>query len=80
MLKADWEGIITEVIGVRFKKVGKVYDFDPVNLKVDEGSCVIVETARGVEFGQVAQANHEVAEEEIVKRSEERRVGKECAA
>ena len=67
MLKADWEGIITEVIGVRFKKVGKVYDFDPVNLKVDEGSYVIVETARGVEFGQVAQANHEVAEEEIVK-------------
>ena len=67
MRKAELEGIITEVIGVRFKKVGKVYDFDPVNLKVDEGSHVIVETARGVEYGEVAQANHEVPEEKLVK-------------
>ena len=47
--------------------MGKVYDFDPVNLKVDEGSFVIVETARGIEYGEVVQANHEVPEEEIVK-------------
>ena len=67
MPRTDLEGIITEIIGVRFKKVGKVYDFDPVNLKVDEGSFVIVETARGIEYGEVAQANHEVPEEELVK-------------
>ena len=65
MLKADWEGIITEVIGVRFKKVGKVYDFDPVNLKVDEGSYVIVETARGVEFGVVMIPPKEVEDEKV---------------
>lgn len=58
---------MTEVIGVRFKKVGKVYDFDPVNLKVDKGSHVIVETARGVEYGEVAVANHEVEDEAIIK-------------
>lgn len=58
---------MTEVVGVRFKKVGKVYDFDPVNLKVDKGSHVIVETNRGVEYGEVAVANHEVEDEQIVK-------------
>ena len=58
---------MTEVIGVRFKKVGKVYDFDPVNLKVDKDSYVIVETARGVEYGQVATPNHEVEDDQIVK-------------
>ena len=57
---------MTEVIGVRFKKVGKVYDFDPVNLKVDKGSHVIVETNRGVEYGEVVIAPREVSEEEIV--------------
>ena len=58
---------MTEVIGVRFKKVGKVYDFDPVNLKVDKDSYVIVETARGVEYGQVATPNHEVEDDQIVR-------------
>lgn len=58
---------MTEVVGVRFKKVGKVYDFDPVNLKVDKGSHVIVETNRGVEYGEVAVANHEVEDEQVVK-------------
>ena len=58
---------MTEVVGVRFKKVGKVYDFDPVNLKVDKGSHVIVETNRGEEYGEVAVANHEVEDEQIVK-------------
>ncbi len=57
---------MTEVIGVKFNKVGKVYYFDPKGSKLNVGQGVVVETARGIEFGTVAFANHEVAEEEIV--------------
>ena len=38
---------MTKVIGVRFRQAGKVYYFDPKNLKLERGSHVIVETARG---------------------------------
>ena len=58
---------MTEVIGVRFKKVGKVYDFDPVNLKVDKDSYVIVETARGVEYGTVVGGIREVDDSKVVQ-------------
>lgn len=58
---------MAEVIGVRFKNVGKVYYFDPEGRKIDKGSYVIVETARGVECGEVAMDNREVADERIVK-------------
>ena len=58
---------MTEVIGVRFKKVGKVYFFDPAGLQVSVGDHVIVETARGIESGEVATANHEVSDDLIVK-------------
>lgn len=58
---------MTEVIGVRFKKVGKVYYFDPNGTQVREGEAVIVETARGVECGEVMQPNHEVPDDSIVK-------------
>jgi cell fate regulator YaaT (PSP1 superfamily) len=57
---------MTEIIGVRFKEAGKVYFFDPRNFKVSETDCVIVETARGMEFGFVAAANHMVASTAIV--------------
>ena len=53
------------IIGVRFKEVGKVYYFDPKELVFQEGDSVIVETARGVECGEVAIANKEVSDEEI---------------
>lgn len=46
-----------EVIGVRFKKAGKIYFFDACGQKVERGEDVIVETARGVEFGTVVQEN-----------------------
>ena len=55
-----------EVIGVRFNNAGKAYYFDPLGLKFEYGENVIVETARGVEFGTVAVANKKVGEEEIV--------------
>ena len=57
---------MAEVIGVRFKEVGKVYYFDPDNKKLKLDDTVIVETSRGVEFGKVAIANKEVPDEEIV--------------
>ena len=45
---------MAEVIGVRFKEVGKVYYFDPLDNKLSAGDMVIVETARGLECGKVA--------------------------
>ncbi len=57
---------MAEVVGVRFKEVGKVYYFDPVGTKLESGDMVIVETARGVECGQIALENKLVPDEEIV--------------
>ncbi len=57
---------MAEVIGVRFKDVGKVYFFDPDGHKLNKLDKVIVETARGVECGEVASANHEVDDEKII--------------
>ena len=57
---------MAEVIGVRFKEVGKVYYFDPDNHTLKLGDTVIVETSRGVECGKVAIANKEVQDEDIV--------------
>ena len=54
------------VIGVRFKTAGKVYYFDPGNYELNVGDNVIVETARGTEFGEVSMANSEVDDSEIV--------------
>ena len=58
---------MTEVIGVRFKKVGKVYYFDPCGLKVKTDMAVIVETARGLEYGEVSMPNSQVEDEKIVQ-------------
>ncbi|MEN8904856.1 MAG: stage 0 sporulation family protein [Clostridiales bacterium] len=57
---------MVNVIGVRFKKAGKIYYFDPGDLTIKTGSNVIVETARGIEFGYVVIPNREVSEDEIV--------------
>lgn len=54
------------VVGVRFKKAGKIYYFDPDEHKIEKGDKVIVETARGIEFGHVVVGLKEVTEEEIV--------------
>lgn len=51
-----------KIIGVRFKSVGKVYYFDPKNYKLVIGDKVIVETARGVECGEVAMVDREIDE------------------
>ena len=57
---------MAEVIGVRFKEVGKIYYFDPVGKKLSLNDRVIVETARGIECGTVATENRDVPDEEIV--------------
>ena len=56
---------MAEVIGVRFKEVGKVYYFDPLDNKLSVGDRVIVETARGLECGEVAVSNKSVSDEEV---------------
>ncbi|MEA5082931.1 MAG: stage 0 sporulation family protein [Lachnospiraceae bacterium] len=56
---------MVEVVGIRFKKAGKVYYFDPDGLKIEEGQYAIVETARGVEFGGVVKGNTLVKDEEV---------------
>ncbi len=55
-----------EVVGIRFKKVGKVYYFAPEGIKADKGSFAIVDTARGPEFGEVFITNKFVGVSEIV--------------
>ncbi len=57
---------MAEVIGVRFKEVGKIYYFDPNGEQLNTGNTVIVETARGVECGKVALANKNISDDEIV--------------
>ncbi len=54
------------VVGVRFKKAGKIYYFDPDNLDIKKGDAVIVETARGVEYGIVEIGCRNVEEGEII--------------
>jgi len=54
------------VIGVRFKKAGKVYYFDPCEFWPKPGQNVIVETARGIEFGEVVTAARSVSDEQLV--------------
>ena len=57
---------MSNVIGVKFKTGGRVYFFDPVELEIHTGDGVIVETARGEEFGDVVSGPMEVEEEKIV--------------
>lgn len=55
-----------EVVGVRFKAAGKIYYFDPDQLTLSLNTYVIVETARGLELGQVVLGLRKVAKEEVV--------------
>ena len=57
---------MVKVVGVRFKKAGKIYYFDPDKIEIDQNDFVIVETARGMEFGIVAVGPKEVGEDDII--------------
>ena len=54
------------VVGVRFKKAGKIYYFDPGEIDIPKDDFVIVETVRGVEFGKVVTARKQVGENDVV--------------
>ena len=58
---------MTKVIGVRFRNAGKVYYFAPGDLEITQGDHVIVETARGVEYGYVVLGVKEVEEDKIIQ-------------
>ena len=57
---------MTKVVGVRFRNVGKIYYFSPKDYEVKAGDHVIVETARGIEYGKVVLAPREVGDESVV--------------
>ncbi len=56
-----------KVIGVRFRTAGKIYFFDPLNFDIKRGDHVIVETARGIEFGTVMSGITEVADDKVIQ-------------
>lgn len=56
-----------KVIGVRFRQAGKIYYFSPGKLKINRGDHVIVETARGVEYGYVVVGNRDVEDDRVVR-------------
>ena len=58
---------MAEVVSVRFRTAGKLYYFDPLDFEIKKGDHVIVETARGMEYGTVIGEKREVAEENIVR-------------
>ena len=58
---------MTEIIGVRFKSGGKQYYFDPKGQQVEPGQGVIIETSRGLEYGECAQGNTMVEDEAVVQ-------------
>lgn len=55
-----------KVIGVRFRQAGKIYNFDPEGMDIKAGDHVIVETARGIEYGYVVNGVREANEDEVV--------------
>ena len=56
-----------KVIGVRFRTAGKIYFFDPLAYEIKKGDHVIVETARGIEFGTVVGAPREVEDDKVIQ-------------
>ena len=56
-----------KIVGVRFRKAGKIYYFDPAGMEIETGTHVIVETARGIEFGTVMIPPREMEEDGVVQ-------------
>ena len=55
-----------KIVGVRFKNAGKIYYFDPVELELEKNMDVVVETARGLEYGTIVVCPKEIDESELV--------------
>ncbi len=58
---------MVEVIGVRFRTAGKIYFFDPGRFQIKKGDHVIVETARGIEYGTVVSEPKEIENEKVIQ-------------
>ena len=58
---------MTKIVGVRFRTAGKIYFFDPKNMDIKRGEHVIVETAKGVEYGRVVTGTREVDSDEVTQ-------------
>ena len=58
---------MVNVIGVRFRQAGKIYFFDPTGFTLNQGDNVIVETARGIEFGTVVLEKRQVEEDKVIQ-------------
>ena len=56
-----------DVVGIRFRNTGKIYYFNPKNLELKKGDHVIVETAVGVEYGEVALEKKQVTDDQVKK-------------
>ncbi|MBR3761842.1 MAG: stage 0 sporulation protein, partial [Lachnospiraceae bacterium] len=56
-----------KVVGVRFRTAGKIYFFDPVKFEIKRGDHVIVETARGIEFGTAVSDVKEVEDDKVIQ-------------
>ena len=63
---SDASEATVEIVGIRFKKGGKIYYFDPHGIKGSKGDFAIVQTARGLEYGEIALGNTSVPQSEIV--------------
>ncbi len=64
--KEEKNEVMVDVVGIRFKSSGKTYYFDPNGITAAKGVHAIVETARGLEYGEVSLANTQVSESDIV--------------
>lgn len=57
---------MTKIVGVRFKNAGKIYYFDPVDFEIEKNIDVVVETARGLEYGKIVVGPKEIEEEKLI--------------
>lgn len=58
---------MVKIIGVRFRRAGKIYFFSPADYEIEQGQHVIVETARGIEYGSVVMGPKEVEEDKVIQ-------------
>ena len=58
---------MAQIVGVRFKRVGKIYYFSPDDLNINKDDHVIVETARGIEFGTAVVGIREIPDNELIQ-------------
>jgi len=58
---------LTQIVSVKFNEFGKAYYFDPKHLVITRGDMVVVETAKGLEYGECVRSNHEVEDEKIIQ-------------